>query len=438
MEVADAALPPSDHADLLTGSFDTAIDVGNRLQLLYRSVTAPQPVITVETKLLSDVIPSSFAATLFVDGANVVTRTYTNTNNSMGLAAGDNVRFAVQFDARTMTTGRHNWEMDIVTSGAGIPTQTRTYTGYELVVNTGDSPFGQGWWLLDYYRIIPQTGGVTLVLDDGSAFWWALGSTSGGVTTYNRPAGEPDFSTLTYAQSTAQYTLTSKHSHKRVFNAAGQRLTEIDRNGHQATYSYQTAYYPSAPSNPRDRLTGTVDFYGQEAEFSYNAATPNFPWGQVASIVDTAGRETKLGFTDGRLTAVTRPDLDLEGNSSIGLFDRDSETVYLRNAHNAGPADHQFVYWFPQQPAWPIAGDWDGDGIDSIGVYDLKFNLENSHSAVVVPDAIEYFSWGWTYPVAGDWDGDGKDTVGLYNPANSLFRLSNLAPQQWWDIIEFE
>ena len=31
---------------------------------------------------------------------------------------------------------------------------------------------------------------------------------------------------------------------------------------------------------------------------------------------------------------------------------------------------------------------------------------------------------GWI-PIAGDWNGDGKDTIGLYNPATSTFYLRN-------------
>ena len=36
---------------------------------------------------------------------------------------------------------------------------------------------------------------------------------------------------------------------------------------------------------------------------------------------------------------------------------------------------------------------------------------------------------GWT-PIAGDWNGDGKDTIGLYNPTTSKFFLRNTTSLQ--------
>ena len=32
---------------------------------------------------------------------------------------------------------------------------------------------------------------------------------------------------------------------------------------------------------------------------------------------------------------------------------------------------------------------------------------------------------GWN-PLAGDWNGDGTDTIGLYDPANGFFFLKNM------------
>ena len=88
----------------------------------------------------------------------------------------------------------------------------------------------------------------------------------------------------------------------------------------------------------------------------------------------------------------------------------------------------------------PIAGDWDGDGKDTVGLYDpatSKFYLRNTTS-LQGPSDLGYadvaFAYGaagagWT-PIAGDWDGDGKDTIGLYNPATSKFYLRNTTSLQ--------
>ena len=76
----------------------------------------------------------------------------------------------------------------------------------------------------------------------------------------------------------------------------------------------------------------------------------------------------------------------------------------------------------------PIAGDWDGDGIDSIGVYDpntTRFALRDSNSA---GPASYMFVVGQPgrIPVMGDWDRNGTDTAGVYNPATGQFALRNI------------
>ena len=85
----------------------------------------------------------------------------------------------------------------------------------------------------------------------------------------------------------------------------------------------------------------------------------------------------------------------------------------------------------------PVSGDWNGDGTDSVGVFDpetLTFHLytdpSTSAGATVInalpdPIGVQPASTGSWLPLVGDWDGDGTDTVGLYNPTTNVFRLSN-------------
>ena len=73
----------------------------------------------------------------------------------------------------------------------------------------------------------------------------------------------------------------------------------------------------------------------------------------------------------------------------------------------------------------PIAGDWDGNGTDTIGLYDpatSTFYLRNTNGTGVADVTFNYGvgGAGWI-PIAGDWNGDGKDTIGLYDPATSMF-----------------
>ena len=73
----------------------------------------------------------------------------------------------------------------------------------------------------------------------------------------------------------------------------------------------------------------------------------------------------------------------------------------------------------------PIAGDWDGDGIDTIGLYRIS-----SSTFFLIDDldtgADTSFHFGTTFdlPMAGDWDGDGVDGVGVYRRSNQTMHLT--------------
>lgn len=74
----------------------------------------------------------------------------------------------------------------------------------------------------------------------------------------------------------------------------------------------------------------------------------------------------------------------------------------------------------------PVAGDWNGDGIDGIGIYNAgAWSLKNTASAGS-PDLTPSFAPGVNpYPVVGDWNGDGIDTIGVKSRTGTLWQLSN-------------
>lgn len=73
----------------------------------------------------------------------------------------------------------------------------------------------------------------------------------------------------------------------------------------------------------------------------------------------------------------------------------------------------------------PVVGDWNGDGIDTIGVVqgDVWF-LSNSNSAPKA-DLTVKFAVGSRTPVVGDWNGDGIDTPGVVNGSSWSIRNTN-------------
>lgn len=114
-----------------------------------------------------------------------------------------------------------------------------------------------------------------------------------------------------------------------------------------------------------------------------------------------------------------------DGIDTPGLYRPSSGFIYIRNSNDFGVADLEFFFGIPGDI--PICGDWDGDGDDTPGIYrgrQGKFYLRNTNDTG--PADVEfYFGLPGDFPFAGDWNGDGFDTVGLYRPWNSLVLVTN-------------
>ena len=202
-----------------------------------------------------------------------------------------------------------------------------------------------------------------------------------------------------------------------------------------------------------------------------NAGLPNTAVVQLA--LDPA-HSTLLAYTHGRsVWRINIPETAGGSGDTVGTFRPANSTFYLRNSLNAGNADVSLV--FGSANALPVAGDWNGDGISTVGLYNTGTGLfslkdQNTTAAPVVytpvlglpndvpmsgdwaglgRDGIGTFrtSNGLLYlkinltsgyadytmvlgipgdaPVAGDWDGDGRSSPGVYRPAEGRFYLTN-------------
>ena len=67
----------------------------------------------------------------------------------------------------------------------------------------------------------------------------------------------------------------------------------------------------------------------------------------------------------------------------------------------------------------PLAGDFDGDGIDEVAIFhDGYWMIDiNKNGRWDAEDLIAHLGDAEDQPVVGDWDGDGKEDIGIYGPA---------------------
>jgi hypothetical protein len=115
-------------------------------------------------------------------------------------------------------------------------------------------------------------------------------------------------------------------------------------------------------------------------------------------------------------------DWDGDGDQTIGIYDPPEEEFYLRNSNTPGPSENNFDWGKSEDK--PIAGDWDGDGDQTID------QNENNAAEYTIP-----LGDPGDVPLAGDWDGDGDDTIGVYRPENKTFYLKNKLEEGWSEII---
>jgi hypothetical protein len=76
--------------------------------------------------------------------------------------------------------------------------------------------------------------------------------------------------------------------------------------------------------------------------------------------------------------------------------------------------DHVFRYGAERDT--PVAGDWNGDGIRTIGVFhDGKWRIDsNGDGTLEKKDTVMQFGRSGDHPVVGDWDGNGVEEIGIY------------------------
>jgi hypothetical protein len=118
-------------------------------------------------------------------------------------------------------------------------------------------------------------------------------------------------------------------------------------------------------------------------------------------------------------------DWDGDGQTGIGVYDSDRGAFLLRNLPTDGPPDFSFAFGAPGQ--LPVVGNWDGTGGDEVGVYNPatgQWALAASNPLEGLAPLFTQFTFGGqigSRPVAGDWDGNGTDGIGVFFPQPSGF-----------------
>jgi hypothetical protein len=117
---------------------------------------------------------------------------------------------------------------------------------------------------------------------------------------------------------------------------------------------------------------------------------------------------------------------------SISIAPSAAPTVGLQDPatgrwHLQGSDGNVVSFYFGNPGDYPFMGDWNGDGIDTPGLYrqsDGYVYLRNSNTQGIA-DIKFFFGNPGDVPLAGDFNGNGFDTVSIYRPSNQTFYIIN-------------
>ncbi len=123
-------------------------------------------------------------------------------------------------------------------------------------------------------------------------------------------------------------------------------------------------------------------------------------------------------------------DWNCNGTDTPGLYRQSDGYVYLRNSNSQGIADIKFFFGNPGDIA--IAGDFNGDGCDTVSIYrpsETRFYIINKLGSMDAGLGAAEFSYLFgnpgDKPFVGDFNGNGIDTIGLHRESTGLVYYRN-------------
>jgi hypothetical protein len=133
-------------------------------------------------------------------------------------------------------------------------------------------------------------------------------------------------------------------------------------------------------------------------------------------------------------------DFDGDGRDSVSIWRPAEARVFVINelgADGGGLGAAEFSFSFGNPGDTPFVGDFDGDGIDTVGLYrqSTGFVYFRNSNTTGIADLSFFYGNPGDQILAGDWDGDGDDTVAVYRPSTGrvYMNLENTNGAADWD-----
>ena len=255
------------------------------------------------------------------------------------------------------------------------------------------------------------------------------------IRSYNFAGGNSAYSALANATTSAPTPVNDaafvRQTLPSPINAGGTYSVQVVMRN-SGTITWTPGTYKLGSQNPLDnnnwglnRVNLNVSVSpGAEVTFAFNITAPvasgtyNFQWRMFRDGTGFFG-----GPSTNTSIAISGAPPGNHNSSTTGIFRPTNGSLFLKNSNTTGFADLLLTYGLPGD--YPVAGDWNGDNVDTIGVYrNGNFFLKNSNTNGSADFVIAFGAAG-DQPVVGDWNGDGIDTIGVYRNGTFMLRNSN-------------
>ncbi len=168
---------------------------------------------------------------------------------------------------------------------------------------------------------------------------------------------------------------------------------------------------------------------------------PAVPPGDRAAMFDPTSGRWHLRHEDGSVTSFfygvpgdvpLLGDWDGDGVDSPGMFRPSDGFAYLTNETpsdgGVGVGDPALTFYFGMPGDQVLVGDWDGDGTDTLGIRRGGKMFLTNVNATSVADREFFFGVPGDIAFGGDADGDGSDRVFLYRPSSGFVYYTSETP----------
>ncbi len=122
-------------------------------------------------------------------------------------------------------------------------------------------------------------------------------------------------------------------------------------------------------------------------------------------------------------------DLNGDGCDTVSIFRPSDATVHVINhlgsaGTGLGAADFSFAFGSASHTA--MAADYDGDGVDEVGMHDRSAATVTYLPSLELPAEVIPFGNPYDSLVAGDWSGSGSTRLGVFRPVDGAFHLDGI------------